>query len=482
MVFSADAFAQVGKTVGWSGKDAGPGGYFSPDAACAANYAYDASKNLLGGGGAVGGASATYPSECTATACNCSYRAANNYTYKTTTGTGQVLACPASYSFFNVFDNLCYPAPPARCMDGSFRVSASMCPLPPACAVGYVDGGIDGKGARVCTLRQCPAPSVLKVDGTCGAPDPNPSAPITPSNKGETGATGAQGVKGDKGDKGDQGVAGQTGADGAKGDKGDKGETGATGVGVAGATGATGAKGDRGADGINGTNGRDGAVGATGAVGAAGANGATGATGAKGETGAQGAQGIQGIQGVTGARGIDGSVGLTGAMGLQGIQGETGETGLSFCEANPGLAVCKDSTVAGSCGEISCSGDAIQCATLRAAAAMECAQRKDKEELAGMDSTGLGKAIAAGQDPLSGEIAARLKGDEIDLGANSLDTAGFLGASGTCIAPKQFTFSGRAVNVDFASICEKILPLRAVMLMLGALVSYMIVSKSILQG
>nr|GFD56653.1 hypothetical protein [Tanacetum cinerariifolium] len=91
------------------------------------------------------------------------------------------------------------------------------------------------------------------------------------------------------------------------------------------------------------------------------------------------------------------------------------------------LAICKDSSVAGTCGEITCSGDAIQCATLRAAAALECRDKSDRDDLGKSPLVGSGDAILQGNDPMKGQIDAALKGDTVDMGGSSLDRNGFLG-------------------------------------------------------
>ena len=57
-----------------------------------------------------------------------------------------------------------------------------------------------------------------------------------------------------------------------------------------------------------------------------------------------------------------------------------------LCKQNPMLSICRNSSVSGSCGQITCQGDAIQCATLRAAAAMQCQQQTDIDSLKSMPS------------------------------------------------------------------------------------------------
>lgn len=152
-----------------------------------------------------------------------------------------------------------------------------------------------------------------------------------------------------------------------------------------------------------------------------------------------------------------------------------------LCKQNPHLTICQNSSVAGKCGEISCSGDAIQCATLRAAAAMQCQQQKDLEDLAKAPGLGLGNAIAQGSDPMQGAIDNALKGTEIDLSKPSLDSTGFVGA-GACLAPITMTVVGRPVTASFESVCQNIQPLRYAIMACAYILVYLLVSRSILQG
>lgn len=152
-----------------------------------------------------------------------------------------------------------------------------------------------------------------------------------------------------------------------------------------------------------------------------------------------------------------------------------------LCKQNPHLTICQNSSVAGKCGEISCMGDAIQCSMLRAAAAMQCQQQKDLEDLAKAPGLGLGNAIAQGSDPMQGAIDNALKGTEIDLSKPALDSSGFVGA-GACLAPITMTVVGRPVTASFESVCQNIQPLRYAIMACAYILVYLLVSRSILQG
>jgi hypothetical protein len=152
-----------------------------------------------------------------------------------------------------------------------------------------------------------------------------------------------------------------------------------------------------------------------------------------------------------------------------------------LCKQNPNLTICRNSTVSGKCGEISCTGDAIQCATLRAAAAMQCKQQQDADELAKSPLTGLGQQILGGADPAKSEIDSMLKGTDIDMSKPQLDASGFLGA-GACFAPISVNVGGHTMTASFDYICDVIDPLRYLVLALAYVAAYLIVARSVTGG
>ncbi len=152
-----------------------------------------------------------------------------------------------------------------------------------------------------------------------------------------------------------------------------------------------------------------------------------------------------------------------------------------FCVQNPQLSICKNSTVAGTCGEVSCTGDAIQCATLRAAAAMECRQAEDIKGMKESPVSSLGEQIMAGADPMKSQITDALKGDVVDMaGKANLDESSFLPSS--CFGAKSFTVMGHTVVADFGAGCSAIEPLKYVLLALAYIAAYLIVGRAITGG
>lgn len=154
-----------------------------------------------------------------------------------------------------------------------------------------------------------------------------------------------------------------------------------------------------------------------------------------------------------------------------------------LCKQNPNLTICKNSTVAGRCGEISCTGDAIQCATLRAAAAMQCQQQKNIDDLAASPLRSLGESILAGNDPQASAIAGALKGTEIDVKSQiALDESGFLGSSASCLRPITLTLLGRSVQINFDELCTHAQVLRYSILAVAYFFAFLIVARSLIGG
>lgn len=149
-----------------------------------------------------------------------------------------------------------------------------------------------------------------------------------------------------------------------------------------------------------------------------------------------------------------------------------------FCSAHPELTICQNSSVSGSCGQTACQGDAIQCATLRAAASMQCAQQQDSDALKAMPQKALGDQIMAGADPMAGQISDTLKGTDVDMSRVSFDQSGFLGG-GSCLANRSIVVLGQVVPVDFTTVCNNIAPLRAVMMAVALIMAYLIVGRSV---
>lgn len=147
-----------------------------------------------------------------------------------------------------------------------------------------------------------------------------------------------------------------------------------------------------------------------------------------------------------------------------------------LCKQNPHLTICQNSTVAGKCGEISCTGDAIQCATLRAAAAMQCKQQTDEEALKASPLTALGQAAIDGTD-LNG-LPSPTNGEVVSI--PTLDSQGWLG-NGAAFTDVSISLQGHQVLLPLSKVTEYLLPLRYVLMLVASLVSYRILAGAVLK-
>lgn len=182
----------------------------------------------------------------------------------------------------------------------------------------------------------------------------------------------------------------------------------------------------------------------------------------------------------------DGSTSTSGSStvgpkpaGGQGVDDKPEDDKFDLCKQNPMLSICRNSSVSGTCGTITCQGDAIQCATLRAAAAMECRDASDREELAQSPLKSSGAAIIAGSDPEKAAIDAAMAGTVVDLSNPNLDVSGFIGG-GSCFAPMTISVLGHTVTQSFAEVCENIVPLRYAIMLCASIISYLIVGRTVL--
>lgn len=150
-----------------------------------------------------------------------------------------------------------------------------------------------------------------------------------------------------------------------------------------------------------------------------------------------------------------------------------------LCKLHPELNICNNSQVSGACALVTCTGDAIQCATLRAAASMDCRSTADGAALAALPSTSLGNSLLSGSDPMAAQISTAMAGTSVDLSNPNLDSSGFLGG-GACFPAKTLSVAGRTFVVSFTAVCNSIQPLRLAVMACASILSYLIVARSVL--
>jgi len=148
-----------------------------------------------------------------------------------------------------------------------------------------------------------------------------------------------------------------------------------------------------------------------------------------------------------------------------------------LCKQNPQLTICQNSSVAGKCGEISCTGDAIQCATLRAAAAMQCKQQSDEDALKASPLNAIGEAAING----TGLDALPNPGNGQIVNLPSLQSQGWLG-NGSAFEDVTVSIQGQEVLVPLSKWSQYLLPFRFIMMIIASLISYKILSGAVLRS
>lgn len=154
-----------------------------------------------------------------------------------------------------------------------------------------------------------------------------------------------------------------------------------------------------------------------------------------------------------------------------------------LCKQNPNLTICKNSSVAGTCGQVSCIGDAIQCATLRATSAMQCKQQQDEDVIKASAQYSLGSSVLAGNDPAKSLLPSVGNATVVDLnvgGTGGLSADGWLGA-GAAFDDVSFTVMGQTIVIPFAKWSAYLVGLRYALMVAASLVSFRILSGAILK-
>jgi len=160
-----------------------------------------------------------------------------------------------------------------------------------------------------------------------------------------------------------------------------------------------------------------------------------------------------------------------------GKQGQPDKPDDDFCRQHPELNMCRNSSVAGQCGQISCNGDAIQCATLREAATIQCRQKEAEDAIKASPQYTLGNAAANGNDPEKGSLPAPGNGTTVDVSALSAD--GWLGG-GAPIDDVSVEFQGQSIVIPFSKAASALIVLRYALMVAASLISFRILSGAVL--
>lgn len=185
------------------------------------------------------------------------------------------------------------------------------------------------------------------------------------------------------------------------------------------------------------------------------------------------------VTGTDGTKTVNvGSSTSTNSAGTAGKQDTPNTDQMNLCKQNPTLSICQNSTVSGTCGQISCTGDAIQCATLRAAAALQCQQKQNEDDLKASPAYALGSVVLGGSDPAASTLPSPSKASAVTM-PGTLDQTGWLGG-GQCFADKVVTVQGRTFVLPYSKACDYLIVLRLGLMVIASLVSFRIVRDAVL--
>ena len=164
----------------------------------------------------------------------------------------------------------------------------------------------------------------------------------------------------------------------------------------------------------------------------------------------------------------------SGAAGKPVTNGADGKDAKNICQTNPELTMCKNSTVSGDCDAgYSCTGDAIQCATMQAARAMQCKQKKDEDELKASSFYSTGKAIAEGNDPLKSSLPGVGNAEIVQM--KTPEASGWLGG-GSYFKDKTIDLGdGHSLVLPLSKAENLMLALRYVTMIVASLVCFKII-------
>jgi len=149
-----------------------------------------------------------------------------------------------------------------------------------------------------------------------------------------------------------------------------------------------------------------------------------------------------------------------------------------LCQRQPHLNICNNSNVAGSCGSISCTGDAITCALLRTQAERNCRDKQAEDELKAKPYNNLGNAVLSGADPMAATLPTKANAAQINI--PSLDQSGWLGG-GSCFPDKTFSVQGHSFTIPFSAACAYLVAFRYALMLVALFASFRMISGAILK-
>jgi hypothetical protein len=186
----------------------------------------------------------------------------------------------------------------------------------------------------------------------------------------------------------------------------------------------------------------------------------------------------------SGVQGVPDTSGPVAGKDGKPLPPNNGDDYKDMCAAHPELNICHNSSVQGACdaagaAAISCTGDAIQCATLQQAAAIACKQKQDDADLKASALFSKGTAVSSGADPDAATLPDPSKAATVAV-PTSLDTSGFL-SGGSPFDDVSFTVQGKSITVPLNKWSSYLLAFRYVMMVIASLVSFRMLSGAVLR-
>lgn len=163
--------------------------------------------------------------------------------------------------------------------------------------------------------------------------------------------------------------------------------------------------------------------------------------------------------------------------GSKGTDDSSDDSKNDLCKLHPDLNVCKNSQISGTCAQVSCDGDAIQCAIAREITNKNCLDKDASDAVKNAPQTDLGNKILSGTDPQASTLPSPTNATTINVGTD-LNSSGF-GLPSQCLTDVAFQLGTSTWNFRASQVCDWILPLRAVMMIIAGLVSYRIVASAV---
>lgn len=159
--------------------------------------------------------------------------------------------------------------------------------------------------------------------------------------------------------------------------------------------------------------------------------------------------------------------------------GNPDDSKYDICKLHPELTICMNSTIGGACAEVTCTGDAIQCAIAREQAKRNCEDAAASDAIKNSAQYGLGSAAMAGNDPAGSSLPSASNGTTVSI-QSSLDSSGWAGA-GSCFPDKTITFNGHSFVLPWSQACSVLVVLRYALMVAASLIAYRMLAGVIFQ-